>query len=164
MCHGGYAVLLGKDKGRGGGQAQHATAALQGGHVALLHWHDHLLRHDTADYTVSMMQYFREKIKAEAEGRPYTPPPPSKATSGAARPPACGMTRNSRSFGNSGWDDWGDGGGAGGGSRPVKVRSAVLPRNVDVRKVYGPSLANMTRTSRSSVNSGWDDWGNGFQY
>ena len=60
----------------------------KGGHVALLHWHQHLLRNDTADYIVSMMQYFREKIKAEAEGRPYTPPPPSKATSGAARPPA----------------------------------------------------------------------------
>ena len=73
------------------------------------------------------------------------------------------MTRNSRSFGNSGWDDWGDGGGAGGGSRPVKVRSAVLPRNANVRKVYGPSLANMKRNSRSSVNSGWDDWGNGRQ-
>ena len=100
--------------------------------MALLHWHQHPLRHDTADYIVSMMQYFREKIRAEAEGRPYTPPPPSKATSGAARPPAGGMTRNSRSFGNSGWDDWGDGGGAGGGSRPVKVRSAVLPRNADV--------------------------------
>lgn len=98
---------------------------------------------DNADYILPMMQYFREKIKAEAEGRPYTPPPPSKATSGAARPAAANMTRNSRSFGNSDWDDWGDGGGAGGaggGSRPVKVRTAVLPRNVDVCNVCGPFL------------------------
>ena len=105
------------------------------------------------------MQYFREKIKAEAEGRPYTPPPPSKATSGAARPATANMTRNSRSFGNGGWDDWGDGGG--GGSRPAKVRTAVLPRNVDVCNVCGPFLANMTRNSRSSVTSGRDDWGDG---
>lgn len=76
------------------------------------------------------MQYFREKIKAEVEGRPYTAPAPSKASSGAgaARPPAGGMTRNSRSFGQSGWDDWGDGGhGGGGGVRPVKVHP-YLPK------------------------------------
>ena len=76
------------------------------------------------------MQYFREKIKAEAEGRPYTAPAPSKASSGAgaARPPAGGMTRNSRSFGHSGWDDWGDGSHGGGPSgRPVKVPQ-YLPR------------------------------------
>ena len=69
------------------------------------------------------LQYFREKIKAEAEGRPYTAPAPSKATSGAARPAAAaagGMTRNSRSFGNSGWDDWGDGA-SGGPGRHGKV-------------------------------------------
>lgn len=73
-------------------------------------------------------QYFRERIKAEAEGRPYTPPPPSKATSGAARPVAAaagGMTRNSRSFGNSAWDDWGDG--PGGAGRHGKVRTAGPP-------------------------------------
>ncbi len=59
-----------------------------------------------------LVQYYREKIKAEAEGRTYVAPPPSKA---APSKPA-GMTRNARSFGNSGWDDWGDE-----GSRPTKV-------------------------------------------
>ena len=59
-----------------------------------------------------LLQYYREKIKAEAEGRTYVAPPPSKA---APSKPA-GMTRNARSFGNSGWDDWGDE-----GSRPTKV-------------------------------------------
>lgn len=58
------------------------------------------------------MQYYREKIKAEAEGRSYVAPPPSKTINVKAG----GMTRNSRSFGNSGWDDWGDEGG-----RPTKV-------------------------------------------
>ena len=80
------------------------------------------------------MQYFREKIKAEAEGRPYTAPAPSKATSGAARPAAAaasGMTRNSRSFGNSGWDDWGDGpSGGGGGGRHAKVCAAQAQHSV----------------------------------
>ena len=73
------------------------------------------------------LQYFREKIKAEAEGRPYTAPAPSKATSGSARPAAAagGMTRNSRSFGKSGWDDWGDG--PSGAGRPAKVCALQHP-------------------------------------
>ncbi|CAK0786036.1 hypothetical protein CVIRNUC_009249 [Coccomyxa viridis] len=78
-------------------------------------------------YNSQAAEYFREKIKAEAEGRPYTAPAPSKASSGAgaARPPAGGMTRNSRSFGHSGWDDWGDGSQGGGPSgRPVKASSS----------------------------------------
>jgi hypothetical protein len=62
-----------------------------------------------------VVQFYREKIKAEAEGRAYVPPPPSKVTMATAAK-TTGMTRNSRSFGNSGWDDWGDEGG-----RPAKV-------------------------------------------
>lgn len=66
------------------------------------------------------VQYFREKIKAEVEGRPYTAPPPSKTTSGAAAGPGgANMTRNSRSFGKNNWDDWGDG--PSGAGRPAKV-------------------------------------------
>jgi len=73
-----------------------------------------------SDSHMYCVQYFREKIKAEVEGRPYTAPPPSKTTSGAAAGPgAANMTRNSRSFGKNNWDDWGDG--PSGAGRPAKV-------------------------------------------
>ncbi|CAL8466152.1 g5688 [Coccomyxa elongata] len=73
-------------------------------------------------YSSQGAEYYREKIKAEAEGRTYVAPPPSKA---APSKPA-GMTRNARSFGNSGWDDWGDE-----GSRPTKSSSSVTSVSSD---------------------------------
>lgn len=72
-----------------------------------------------------MLQYYREKIKTEMEGRSYVAPPPSQANR------ANSMQRN-RSFsngsanGSSGakkdnWDDW--------GSSDMKV-SLVSPKIV----------------------------------
>ena len=61
-------------------------------------------------------QYYREKIRAEAEGRTYVAPPPSKAANWGK---SGGMTRNSKSFQEGGWDDWGDA-----GSKAAKVRTA----------------------------------------
>lgn len=53
-------------------------------------------------------QFYRELLKAEVEGRQYTPPPPSAV----ARPPAGGRMSKPSSKGNMDeWNDWGDGGG-----------------------------------------------------
>lgn len=70
-------------------------------------------------------QYYREKIRAEAEGRTYVAPPPSKAASFGSR--SGGMTRNSKSFQEGGWDDWGDA-----GSKAAKVEIAHLSAEINV--------------------------------
>ena len=79
-------------------------------------------------------QYYREKIKAEAEGRAYVAPPPSKAASfGGAK--SGGMTRNAKSFQEGGWDDWGDAGG-----KAAKVGAAPSPaaHHLDLQLVLVP--------------------------
>jgi len=68
-------------------------------------------------------QFYREKIKAEAEGRPYVAPPPSKV---APAPRASGSAAGRAGAGSrqGGWDDWGDErGGGGAGAAPMKVRT-----------------------------------------
>jgi hypothetical protein len=74
-------------------------------------------------------QYYREKIKAETEGRPYVAPPPSKADTYKGRSGA-GMTRNSKSFQDSSWDDWGEGGGRG-----AKVRRLCIKEQIHACKI-----------------------------
>ena len=61
-------------------------------------------------------QIYREKLRAEVEGRPYTPPPPS-AVKPVSRSGSSGSMSRSRSAGrmaggggNDSWDEWGDGG------------------------------------------------------
>jgi len=73
-------------------------------------------------------QFYREKIKAEAEGRPYVAPPPSKV---APAPRASGSAAGRAGAGSrqGGWDDWGDErGGGGAGAAPMKVRTDAPPR------------------------------------
>ena len=57
------------------------------------------------------LQYYRDKIRAEVEGRSYVPPAPSAANnSSLSRPPAGANSRGVRVGGNSSndsWDDWG---------------------------------------------------------
>ena len=61
------------------------------------------------------VQIYREKLRAEVEGRPYTPPPPSSVKP-VSRSGSSGSMSRSRSAGraaagnNDSWDEWGDGG------------------------------------------------------
>lgn len=49
-------------------------------------------------------QYYREKLRAAVEGRPYTPPPPSSAP---PRPSSSASARRPARAANDDWDDWG---------------------------------------------------------
>jgi ADP-ribosylation factor GTPase-activating protein 1 len=64
------------------------------------------------------MQVYREKIKADVEGRPFTPPAPSSlqvSLPSKAAPASSGMAnRPGIPNGRAGGDDWGDWGGSGG--------------------------------------------------
>ncbi|KAK9804403.1 hypothetical protein WJX72_011117 [[Myrmecia] bisecta] len=58
-------------------------------------------------YNSPAAEYYRDKIRAEVEGRTYVAPPPQAAASGRSS----SLPRNSRSFGKKDdWDDWGDSG------------------------------------------------------
>ncbi|KAJ9510947.1 hypothetical protein QJQ45_027826, partial [Haematococcus lacustris] len=63
-------------------------------------------------YNTKAAEYFKEMVKAEAEDRAYTPPPPSASVSSPARTTNArgnAMTKSgSRTGGNDGWDDWGE--------------------------------------------------------
>lgn len=85
--------------------------------------------------TAAALQYYREKLKAEASGGVYNPPPPGKA---AARPPAGskgrvhapGTRHNSNSMSSIGDDGWGDWGSSGGGGEAMK-KSSSEPRGLN---------------------------------
>ena len=68
-----------------------------------------------------MLQFYRDKIRAEVEGRSYTPPAPSASNSSSSRPPVASTAgRSARVASNSNndsWDDW--------GAKPSNVK--VLP-------------------------------------
>jgi len=59
------------------------------------------------------VQIYREKLRAEVEGRPYTPPPPSSVKP-VSRSGSSGSMSRSRSAGrvaagnDESWDEWGD--------------------------------------------------------
>ena len=56
------------------------------------------------------LQYYRDKIRAEIEGRTYVPPAPSASNNSLSRAGSAGSTRSARAAGNStndSWDDWG---------------------------------------------------------
>lgn len=72
-------------------------------------------------------QFARERLRADVEGREYTPPPPSavtsssspamsKAASAAHLPSAGASARNSPGKRHDDWGDWGDSGGGGSGA------------------------------------------------
>lgn len=63
-------------------------------------------------YNTQAAGFYRDKIRAEAEGRPYTPPPPSAVS----KPVSSSAIPRNRSFPtakNDDWDDWGDSGSSG---------------------------------------------------
>ena len=56
------------------------------------------------------LQYYRDKIRAEIEGRTYVPPAPSASNNSLSRAGSAGSSRSTRVAGNSAndsWDDWG---------------------------------------------------------
>ena len=62
-------------------------------------------------------QIYREKLRAEVEGRPYTPPPPSEVKAPSRSASSSSSMSRSRSAGRvaagtDDWDEWGDGAGA----------------------------------------------------
>lgn len=77
-------------------------------------------------------QFYRELIKAEVEGRSYTPPPPSAV----ARPPPKAAARGGAAGARGGaqgrqqqadeWGDWGDSPSAAGGELPASSRVGVV--------------------------------------
>eukprot|EP00208_Stichococcus_sp_RCC1054_P001386 CAMPEP_0206139796 /NCGR_PEP_ID=MMETSP1473-20131121/7313_1 /ASSEMBLY_ACC=CAM_ASM_001109 /TAXON_ID=1461547 /ORGANISM="Stichococcus sp, Strain RCC1054" /LENGTH=393 /DNA_ID=CAMNT_0053533703 /DNA_START=327 /DNA_END=1508 /DNA_ORIENTATION=- len=60
-------------------------------------------------YNSQAAEFLREKIKAEVEKRPYTPPPPSsvKALAKPAARPARGGSAGASSRGGDDWGEWG---------------------------------------------------------
>jgi ADP-ribosylation factor GTPase-activating protein 1 len=60
-------------------------------------------------YNSKAAEYYREKLRAEVDGRPYTPPAPSADNSAMPRNKSFAATPAA-----SEWDDWGSGGGGGG--------------------------------------------------
>ncbi len=57
-----------------------------------------------------MLQFYRDKIRAEVEGRSYVPPAPSASNSSSSKPPASAGSRSTRAASNSNndsWEDWG---------------------------------------------------------
>lgn len=55
-------------------------------------------------YNSKAAEFYREKLRAEVEGRSYNPPPPSALTS-MTRPKSFAASSNQ---GKNDWDDWGD--------------------------------------------------------
>ena len=54
-------------------------------------------------YNSKAAEFYREKIRAEVDGKSYTPPAPSTVASSLPRPKSYAGTRTS----NNDWDDWG---------------------------------------------------------
>lgn len=56
------------------------------------------------------LQYYRDKIRAEIEGKTYVPPAPSASNNSLSRAGSAGSTRSARAApasANDSWDDWG---------------------------------------------------------
>jgi ADP-ribosylation factor GTPase-activating protein 1 len=67
---------------------------------------------DTKDkYNGKPAEFYREKIRAEVDGRRYSAPPPSEVRAAIPRPKSYAGSRTQ----NADWDDWGAGGEGGGG-------------------------------------------------
>ncbi|DBB12132.1 hypothetical protein WJX82_005961 [Trebouxia sp. C0006] len=61
-------------------------------------------------YNSQAAEFYRDKIRAEVEGRSYVPPAPSASNSSSSKPPASAGSRSTRAASNSNndsWEDWG---------------------------------------------------------
>lgn len=72
-------------------------------------------------YNSQAAEFYRDKIRAEVEGRTYTAPAPSASNSSSSRPPvASAGSRSARvasSSNNDTWDDW--------GAKPSNVKASA---------------------------------------
>lgn len=98
--------------------------------------------------TLLFTQIYREKVKAAAEGRPFTPPPPS-----AVQVSVNSSSRNSSSSALGGrpagatgsskpGDDWGDWGNSGSSAKPAAANGSFSSNSEYSRAQYMASAAN----------------------
>jgi ADP-ribosylation factor GTPase-activating protein 1 len=73
-------------------------------------------------YNSKAAEFYREKIRADVDGKPYTPPAPSTVTASLPRPKSYAGTRTS----NNDWDDWGADANSPGGRPPHAASSTQL--------------------------------------
>lgn len=94
------------------------------------------------------VQIYREKVKAQAEGRAFTPPPPSavqvslssssrNSSSSALAGGAGGNSTSSRQA-----DDWGDWGNSGNSAKPAAANGSFGSNSEYMRSQYMASAAN----------------------
>lgn len=66
-----------------------------------------LFRNLDLEYLV-LMQIYRDKIRADVEGKPFVVPPPSEISKKSPSPSASRKNSLSTSRQNEDWGDWGD--------------------------------------------------------
>jgi ADP-ribosylation factor GTPase-activating protein 1 len=71
-------------------------------------------------YNSKAAEFYREKIRADVDGKPYTPPAPSAVTSSLPRPKSYAGSKTA----NNDWDDWGADPNSPGG-RPTHAASST---------------------------------------
>ena len=66
-------------------------------------------------YSLLVLQIYRDKLRAEVEGKPFTVPPPSQVSAQKPAGPSPSSRRNitNSSASDGDWGDWGDSGAAG---------------------------------------------------
>ena len=110
------------------------------------------------------MQVYREKIKADVEGRPFTPPAPSSlqvSLPNKAAPASSGMAnRPGMTNGKASGDEWGDWGGSAGGTGAAAASGggSGFSNNSEYSKAqYMASAANKEEffQRRMMVRKGW---------
>ncbi len=82
--------------------------------------------------SISACQVYREKLKAQVEGRPYQLPPASSIMASAAAASSAGLPPRNRSFSSAQaadkWDDWG---GSNNSSNSSSMKVTCLPLFID---------------------------------
>jgi ADP-ribosylation factor GTPase-activating protein 1 len=73
-------------------------------------------------YNSKAAEFYREKIRVEVDGKPYTPPAPSAVPASLPRPKSYAGSRTA----NSDWDDWGADANSPGGRPPHAASSTQL--------------------------------------
>jgi len=73
-------------------------------------------------YNSKAAEFYREKIRADVDGKSYTPPPPSAVPASLPRPKSYAGSRTA----NNDWDDWGADANSPGGRPPHAASSTQL--------------------------------------